>query len=59
MAKFRRQDQQHSNSKFLVFATEAFRSEKFTETSDYLTEVLREINETFESVSISLKFRFW
>jgi hypothetical protein len=29
----------HSNSKFRVFATEAFRSEKSTETSDYLTEV--------------------
>jgi len=29
----------HSNEKFRVFATEAFRSEKSTETSDYSTEV--------------------
>jgi predicted ATP-grasp superfamily ATP-dependent carboligase len=59
MAKFRRQDQLHSNLKFRVFATEAFRSENLTETAAYLTEVLSEINERFESVSISPKFRFW
>jgi hypothetical protein len=41
----------HSNSKFRVFATEAFRSGKSTETSDNSTEVSGEINETFESVS--------
>jgi hypothetical protein len=50
---------EYSNSKFWVFATEAFRSETFTETYDNSTEVSEEINETFESVSISLKFRFW
>jgi hypothetical protein len=43
----------HSNSKFQVFATEAYRSEKSTETFDNSTEVSGEINETFESVSIS------
>jgi hypothetical protein len=48
----------HSNSKFRIFATEAFRFEKYTETSDSTTEVSSEINETFESVSISSKFRF-
>jgi hypothetical protein len=37
----------HSNSKFRVFATEAFRSEKSTETSDNSTEVSGEINEKF------------
>jgi hypothetical protein len=40
----------HSNQKFRVFATEAFRSEKSSETSDNSTEVSREINEIFESV---------
>jgi hypothetical protein len=45
------------NSKFRVFATEAFRSEKSNETSD--TEVLGEINETFEPIYISSKFRIW
>jgi hypothetical protein len=49
----------HINSKFRVFATEAFRSEKSTETSDNSTEISGEINETFESVSISPKFCFW
>jgi hypothetical protein len=49
----------HSNSKFRVFATEAFRSEKSTETSDNSTNVSGEINETFESVSTHPKFRFW
>jgi hypothetical protein len=49
----------HSNSKFRVFATEAFRSEKSTETTDISTEVSGEINETFEAVSITPKFRFW
>jgi hypothetical protein len=49
----------YSNSKFRDSATEAFRFEKSTETSDYLTEVSGEINETLESVSISPKFRFW
>jgi hypothetical protein len=39
----------HSNSKFWIFATKAFRSEKSTETSDNLTEVSSEINKTFES----------
>jgi hypothetical protein len=48
----------HSNSKFRVFATEAFRSEKSTETSDYSTEVSGETNEKFESITTP-KFRFW
>ena len=48
----------HSNEKFRVFATEAFRSEKSTETSDYSTEVSVETPETFESLSISPKFRY-
>jgi hypothetical protein len=43
----------HSNSKFQVFATKAFRSEKSTETSDNSTEVSGKINKTFESVTIS------
>jgi hypothetical protein len=41
----------HSNEKFRVFATEVFRSEKSTETSNYSTEVSVETHETFESVS--------
>jgi hypothetical protein len=45
--------------KFRVFATEAFRSENSTETIDNSTEVSGEINETFESVSLPPKFRFW
>jgi hypothetical protein len=49
----------HSNLKFRVFATEAFRFEKSIETFDNSTEVSGEINEKFESVSISPKFRFW
>jgi hypothetical protein len=49
----------HSNSKFRVFATEAFCSEKSTETTDNSTEVSGEINETFLSVSMSPKFCFW
>jgi hypothetical protein len=40
----------YSNSKFRVCATDAFRSEKSTETSDNSTEVSSEINGTFESV---------
>jgi hypothetical protein len=40
----------HSDSKFRVFATEPFRSEKSTQISDNSTEVSGEINETFESV---------
>jgi hypothetical protein len=40
----------HKDSKFRVFVTEAFRSEKSTETSDISKEVLGEINGTFESV---------
>jgi hypothetical protein len=48
----------HSNSKFRVFTTEAFRSEKSTETSEDSIEVSGEINETFESVSTHPKFRF-
>jgi hypothetical protein len=48
----------HSNSKFRIFATETFRSDKSTEISDYFTKDSGEINETFESVSISPKFVF-
>jgi hypothetical protein len=40
-----------SNSKFRVFTTEAFRSEKSTETSDNSIEVSGGINETFDSQS--------
>jgi hypothetical protein len=43
----------HSNEKLRVFATEAFRSEKSTETSNYSTEVSVETHETFESISRS------
>jgi hypothetical protein len=43
----------------LYTVNSSFRSEKSTETFDYITEVLGEINERFESVSISPKFRFW
>jgi hypothetical protein len=48
----------HSNEKLRVFATEAFHSEKSTETSNYSTEVSVETHETFESISRSPKFRF-
>jgi hypothetical protein len=48
-----------SSSKFRVFATKAFRSEKSRETSDNLTEISGEINKTFETVSTTPKFRFW
>jgi hypothetical protein len=48
----------HSNEKLRVFATEAFRSEKSTETSNYSTEVSIETHETFESISRSPKFYF-
>jgi hypothetical protein len=48
-----------SNSKLRVFAIKAFRSEKSTETTDNSTEVSNEINVTFESISMSPKFRFW
>jgi hypothetical protein len=53
-----KQVQVHSSSKFRVFATKGFRSEKSTETTDNSTEVSNEINETFESVSMSPKFRW-
>jgi tellurite resistance protein len=48
----------HSNEKLRVFATEAFRSENSTETSNYSTEVSVETRETFESVTKIPKFRF-
>jgi hypothetical protein len=46
----------HSNSKFRVFATEAFRSENSTESSDFSTEVSDETKKTFDSVSTTPKF---
>jgi hypothetical protein len=48
----------HSNEKLRVFATEAFRSQKSTETPNYSTEVSVETCEIFESVSINPKIRF-
>jgi hypothetical protein len=48
----------HSNEKLRVFASEAFRSEKSTETSNHSTEVSVETHEPFESISKSPKFRF-
>jgi hypothetical protein len=42
----------------VMLATEAFRSEKFTEISYYSTEVSVETRENFESVSRSPKFRY-
>jgi hypothetical protein len=49
----------HSNEKLRVFATEAFRSVKSTEISNYSTEVSVGTHETFESISRSPKFRFF
>jgi hypothetical protein len=46
----------HSNEKLRVFAAEASRSEKLTETYNYSTEVSVQTHETFDFFSISPKF---
>jgi hypothetical protein len=48
----------HSYSKFRVFTTEAFRSEKSIETFDYLTEVSGKTNEIFNIPEVSFLVKF-